>query len=69
MLCVTLNGYILDCLIGPHRATVNDALILETIMSDSLHENLQEGDFFVLDRGFRDDRFMNVEFPFECQLL
>lgn len=53
-ICST-NGYILETL-GPFQATLNDAEILRLIMQDpqGLTSILQEGDIFIVDRGFRD---------------
>ncbi len=49
------DEYIID-IYGPFPATWNDATILETIMNtdDDLKKLLLDGDYFILDRGFRD---------------
>lgn len=51
----TTDGFVVDML-GPYLANQNDAQILESIIDDheSLPKILNEGDIFVLDRGFRD---------------
>lgn len=57
MLCVSPNGYILDC-IPEHAACDNDASILNSIFSsqDAVRNYFNRGDVFVLDRGFRDSK-------------
>lgn len=51
----TTDGFVVDML-GPFFANQNDAQILESILEDpeSLSKVLNEGDIFILDRGFRD---------------
>lgn len=52
---VTTNGYIVDTL-GPFSANMNDAAIMEHILSDSngIRSLMKPGDFCIVDRGFRD---------------
>ncbi|RYA67953.1 hypothetical protein DD595_25825, partial [Enterobacter cloacae complex sp. 4DZ3-17B2] len=51
----TTDGYVVD-IAGPFLANQNDAQILETILEnpEGLSKLVNEGDVFVLDRGFRD---------------
>ena len=53
----TTDGYVVDML-GPYPANVNDAEILRNLLQDinGLCNLLQENDYAVLDRGFRDVR-------------
>ena len=55
MVCVAPNGYIID-VIGPFRATENDACIMQQIFEGmpEVRSKFQNGDVFVVDRGFRD---------------
>lgn len=52
--CAT-DGYVID-VYGPYEAIVNDAKILQHVLSDpnGLRSILKKGDVFILDRGFRD---------------
>ncbi|KAI5646494.1 gag-polypeptide of LTR copia-type domain-containing protein [Phthorimaea operculella] len=55
-LFVCSDGYIVE-VTGPHAATTSDATILESILNDDehpIHMYLNDGDVFILDRGFRD---------------
>ncbi|XP_018403017.1 PREDICTED: uncharacterized protein LOC108779943 [Cyphomyrmex costatus] len=51
----TTDGFIVDML-GPYPANLNDAEILKMLLKDpeGLCKLLEEGDYAVLDRGFRD---------------
>ncbi|KAH9512011.1 hypothetical protein DERF_010427 [Dermatophagoides farinae] len=51
----TTDGFVID-IPGPFNANENDASILKNIIGqkNGLSELLQPGDYFVLDRGFRD---------------
>lgn len=55
MVCVAPNGYIID-IIGPFKATENDASIMKTIMKNmpEVRSRFYNDDVFVVDRGFRD---------------
>lgn len=54
MMCVSPDGYI-ENVFGPYEANLNDAKILQDIVKNHLAElNMERGDIFVLDRGFRD---------------
>lgn len=55
MMCVTPDGFIAN-VFGPYPAIMNDASILNKIMTDETETlaYLQPGDVMVLDRGFRD---------------
>lgn len=54
MLCVTCDGEIIYAL-GPYPAVQNDASIMESICrKTNVFDDLQAGDIFLLDRGFRD---------------
>lgn len=55
MLCVATDGTII-CVIGPFKATENDASIMQKILPELIPSmrNFQEGDVMLVDRGFRD---------------
>lgn len=69
MVCVTTDGTI-NFVLGPYEATMNDAKVLESILTNShALDNLIPGDVLLLDRGFRDyvqflrDRCFDVRMP------
>ncbi|XP_058809857.1 uncharacterized protein LOC131675049 [Phymastichus coffea] len=51
----TTNGFTVD-VGGPFNANLNDAKILEELLNspEGLNSVLEKGDYFILDRGFRD---------------
>lgn len=53
--CITTIGYIID-LIGLNNVNLNDTLIVKIVLQDShgLTKLMRNGDFFFVDRGFRD---------------
>lgn len=57
MMCVTTKGLIVGAY-GPYEARENDATILNNILqnrnNDNLFQQLRQGDFMIVDRGFRD---------------
>lgn len=54
MMCVTCDGTIVYAL-GPYSALDNDAKIIKSIFENTdAFDHLQNGDIFILDRGFRD---------------
>lgn len=54
MLITTPNGFIVD-IFGPYKATTNDASIIKHVYENfGPFNQLQPGDIFLLDRGFRD---------------
>lgn len=54
MMCTTTDGRIVFCL-GPYPASTNDAKVLKSIFENSnAFDSLDQGDVFLVDRGFRD---------------
>lgn len=55
MMCVTTNGLIID-IFGPFEATKNDAKCMKELLEHNadVREEIQAGDVFIFDRGFRD---------------
>lgn len=54
MVITTSNGFFVD-IFGPYKATTNDASILKHVFQNfGPFSQLQPGDIFLLDRGFRD---------------
>lgn len=55
MICVSPDGYI-EHIYGPYATTMNDAKIMRSILCHEKDANkgFKPGDFWVLDRGFRD---------------
>lgn len=67
---VCCDGHILDCL-GPFKATENDATIISCEFQESsgaMRTYFQEGDVFILDRGFRDVIPQLQEFGFQAHM-
>ncbi len=54
LVCAT-DGTIID-IYGPHEATLNDAKIMERVLTEdeNLRELIKENDILIADRGFRD---------------
>lgn len=66
MVFVTTNGKFIDVL-GPYEASNNDASIMASILEAGVM-NLEKGDIFLLDRGFRDCLPLLEERGFEAKM-
>lgn len=67
---VCCDGHILDCL-GPYKATLNDATIMNNEFSDSngpMRRYFRQGDVFILDRGFRDVILQFLEYGYQAHM-